>query len=45
MLEFKKDKCRIGYCYFEQKIDYIEQPLDDTREFKPKPMPKLSIKF
>ena len=40
LLDFNRDKVRVNFCYFEQRIDNIVQPLDDDREFKPNPMTK-----
>lgn len=39
ILEFKRDKQRPGFCYFEHRKDYITQELDDETEYKPNPMP------
>ena len=40
LIQFNHDKCKVDYCYFEQRYDYIVQLLDDDeREFKPNPMP------
>ena len=39
LIQFNRDKCKISYCYFEQREDYINQELDDERTYTPNPMP------